>query len=258
MGNKLEQNVLIPGHFNNYLIAGNLTNAFAVGEIGSLDDFYIVGNEPNGESPFPLLSGNILDSEGSVLFRLIRNVIVYNPNNCSKIIGDEIGYEIRDSLNELILKVETVFGAHGKLDEECYLTTIKANFYNKEGELVFLANSGEPDEKIETSAKSLFGFSKINGAIGFNQNYKEEELEFLKYILFTNAKVNQLIQDEISDTDFYLEGKFLMNTKLEGCRIFITSGNFCIYKKNSIKNCTFLFDGEAKIIKDLIELNKER
>jgi hypothetical protein len=80
----------MPGRFNNYLIAGNICNAFALGEIGSKDDFFLLGAEPEDESNYPLLTGNILDSDGNVLFRLVRNVLGINPGHCSKIFGDHV------------------------------------------------------------------------------------------------------------------------------------------------------------------------
>jgi hypothetical protein len=36
----LVRNQFMPGMYNNYLIAGNICNAFALGEIGSQDDFF--------------------------------------------------------------------------------------------------------------------------------------------------------------------------------------------------------------------------
>jgi hypothetical protein len=99
----------MPGAFNNYVLAGNLCNAFALGEIGSRDDFFLIGAEPPDESSYPLLTGNVLDSEGQLLFRLVRNVLTINPGNCSKIIGDQIGYEIHDSAGALIFRVSSKF-----------------------------------------------------------------------------------------------------------------------------------------------------
>lgn len=105
----LIKNRFMLGQFNNYLIAGNVCNAFALGELGSQDDFFLVGAEPEEESSYPLLTGNILDSEGKVLFRLVRNVLFLNPGHCSRILGDHVGYEIHDSSGVPILKVRTLF-----------------------------------------------------------------------------------------------------------------------------------------------------
>jgi hypothetical protein len=51
----LVRNQFMPGMYNNYLIAGNICNAFALGEIGSQDDFFLIGAEPEDESNYPFL-----------------------------------------------------------------------------------------------------------------------------------------------------------------------------------------------------------
>ena len=68
------------GKYNNYIIAGNVCDSFAIGEIGSTDDFYFIGTEPFDESPLPLLSGNVLDSNGELIFSII---IVVGKQQCS-------------------------------------------------------------------------------------------------------------------------------------------------------------------------------
>jgi hypothetical protein len=107
--NTLKGSTIIPGKYNNYFIAGNITNAFVLGEIGNMNDFFLIGSEPVGESSYPLLSGNILDSEGKRLFTLERNEITINPGHCSKIIGNSTEYEIHDFKDTLILKVWNCF-----------------------------------------------------------------------------------------------------------------------------------------------------
>lgn len=109
MANTLVRNVFMQGRYNNYLVGGNVCNAFALGDLGSPEDFFLVGAEPFDESNYPLLTGNILDSDGKVLCRLVRNMLVVNPGHCSKILGDHIGYEIHDGNGNLIFKVATRF-----------------------------------------------------------------------------------------------------------------------------------------------------
>ena len=155
-------NVMMKGKYNNYLVGGNICNAFAIGELGSTDDFFLIGAEPKDESNYPLLSGNILDSEGKVLFRLVRNMLIINPGHCSKILSDHIGYEIHDSQGNMILKVATRFEKLPKEEEDCFVTTISANFFDKNGNLVFKAQSGK-NESIESNIQSGFGFSGISG-----------------------------------------------------------------------------------------------
>ncbi len=75
------QKQYMPGFDNNYLVAGNLCNAFVLGELGSREDFYLMGTEPEDQSNYPVLNGTILDSQGNLLFRLAQNIIVENPGD---------------------------------------------------------------------------------------------------------------------------------------------------------------------------------
>ncbi len=162
MSNLIDGSTFNPGDDNNYIIAGNITNSFAMGSIGSVDNFFIMGIEPNRESSHPLISGNILDSEGNVLFRIVRNVFVFNPNNLHKIKGDGLGYEIRDSLDELILKVDTKFEYNELLSRESYITRITANFYDQEGNLVF-------EDVAEKRNAAVYGFGW--GVLSYDLNH---------------------------------------------------------------------------------------
>jgi hypothetical protein len=101
-----------------------------------------------------------------VLFRLVRNVLTINPGHGSRIMSDHIGYEIHDGNGNLIFKVGTLFERLQGSDQEAFITTISANFSNKNRELVFSANSGEENEHIEANAPFVFGFSGGFGLFG--------------------------------------------------------------------------------------------
>ena len=136
MPDKLVKNASQKGEFNNYLVGGNLCTAFAIGELGTEDDFFLVGADSHGETNCPILTGNILDSDGKLLCRLARNKLISNPGNCSIVASDHVGYEIQDSTGKLVLKVATRFETLPGDSQSCWLTTLTANFYNKNGELV--------------------------------------------------------------------------------------------------------------------------
>lgn len=252
----LVKNQFMPGQYNNYLIAGNICNAFALGEIGSDDDFFLIGAEPEDESNYPLLSGNILDSEGNVLFRLVRNVLVINPGHCSRILGDHVGYEIHDSAGNLIFKVKTLFEKLSNKDEESFVTTITANFYNKDRQLVFSANSGEPDERIENYVKSAFGFS---GNFGLVQGMNQQEIDFARVVLATRGAVHQLISNDIVGKEVNLDGKMLFNARLSDCTVHVKTGQFSTYGQCGFVNCKFVFHDEAENIRQLLlAFNKQK
>jgi len=201
-------NIFQPGKDNNYLVGGNLCNAFALGELGSQDDFFLIGAEPEGETNYPLLTGNILDSDGKVLFRLVRNTMVINPGHCHKILGNHIGYEIHDSDGKLIFKVSTKFEKVSRLDEECFVTTISGNFFNKDGELVFRASSGGEYERIESKVKSIFGFPG-----GFLQGYSEDEIKQAEIALLSKGAIHRVLSGSFSKESVLLDGALISNAK---------------------------------------------
>ena len=242
MPNVYSRNKIQPGKYNDYLIAGNQCNAFALGEIGSTEDFFLVGCEPPEESTYPLLTGNILDSEGKVLFRLVRNVLVFNPGHCSRIMGNHVGYEIHDGNGVPVFKVETLF-------QEKFITTISAKFYNKDGTLIFKANSGEEDERIEASCKCAFGYS---GALGIAQGMNREDLEFLAMVFSSGGRVHEPIRGLIEGKEFSLDGKAVIDANVKNCTIHIESGDF-LTKDTSYDTCKFIFSGRAANIRNLLK-----
>jgi hypothetical protein len=255
MPSTLVKNVLMKGKYNNYLVGGNICNAFALGDLGSTDDFFLIGAEPFDESNYPLLTGNILDSEGNILFRLVRNMLVINPGHCSKILGDHVGYEIHDGNGQLIFKVATQFEKLPNIDEECFVTTISANFFNKTGHLVFKAHSGDENERIESSVKSAFGFS---GGFGLVQGLNQDETNVARAMLSTGGAIHKVLTGNITDTEVSLDGAALLNAQIDNCTINVSTGEFVLLgQNNSFSNSQFSFSGAAENIRQLVlQLNK--
>lgn len=251
----LARNVIMQGKFNNYLVGGNVCNAFALGDLGSTDDFFLVGAEPLDESNYPLLTGNILDSEGNVLFRLVRNMLVINPGHCSKIMGDLVGYEIHDSNENLILKIATHFEKLPNSEEECFVTTISANFFNKSGDLVFQAHSGDKDERIESSVKSVFGYS---GSFGLVQGLDADEQHIARTMLSTGGTIHKVLTGQFTDRDVSLDGVAVVDANIDNCTIHVSTGDFVLLGKNNrISNSRFTFSGAAENIRQLmLQLDK--
>ena len=246
----LAKNILMQGKYNNYLVGGNVCNAFALGDLGSTEDFFLVGAEPLGESNYPLLTGNILDSEGNVLFRLVKNMLVINPGHCSKILSDHVGYEIHDGNGHLIFKVATKFETLPNSNEECFVTTISANFFNKDGELVFKAHSGGEDEHIESSVKSAFGFS---GGFGLVQGLDENEINIARAMLSTGGSIHRVLTGPIKEQEISLDGAAILNAQIDKCKINVSTGEFILLgTNNSFSNSQFAFSGAAENIRQLV------
>jgi hypothetical protein len=249
---KLINNQFYVSDGHNYLIAGNLCNAFVLGEVGSADDFFLVGADPGPhETSYPLLTGNILDSEGDVLFRLVRNILVLNPGHCSKMVGDHIGYEIHDTNDNLIFKVETIYTPPANHPDSKLITTLKANFYNKNKELVFAANSGEEDERIEALCKCRFGFS--HGCFGprFGPPPVPHEELVAAAALAGGGFVHEVASGDFEGVDFTLDGKILIDIHIRNCKIHVHSGNWEILPSARVEHNVFVFHDQAKKIADL-------
>lgn len=234
---------------NNYLIGGNLCNAFALGELGSYEDFFLLGAEPEFESNYPLLTGNILDSEGKVLFRLVRNTLLINPGHCKKILGDHIGYEIHDSNDTLIFKVSTEFKNLPNQGEECFVTTISGNFFNKDRNLVFKANLGGEYERIESSAKTLLGFPG-----GFLQGYSDDEIKQVELALHTKGAIHRILNGSFSREEVLLDGALINGAQMIDCDVIVKTGEFILGSNNEFGNCRFHFDGPASQLRNLVIL----
>ncbi len=232
---------------NNYLVAGNICNAFVVGEIGSSDDFWIIGAEPEEESPYPLLSGNFLDSEGKVLFRLLKNMLMVNPGDCSLILADHSGYEIHDSAGEPILSVRTVFEALPGDTDESFITTITANCHNKDGQRVFWT---EPGEGMSVPTKSVFGFN--GNAFGAVHGMTETERELAKFALTSRGETYELFTRNVSGGEIEADGKVFKDTTISNARINVTTGNFRQIGKCVWQDCTFEFQGPAENVFNII------
>jgi hypothetical protein len=250
MPSTLTGKVIMQGRFSSYLIGGNICNAFAIGDLGSTDEFFLAGAEPPGESNYPLLTGNILDSEGKVLFRLVRNLLVTNPGNCSKILSDHVGYEIHDSNGQSIFKISTQFQTLPGQSGKSFVTTLSANLYNRKGELVFQAHSGKENERIESNIKSVFGF---NGEFGIIQGLDNDEISVARAMLATGGAIHRLISGPITGQTLSLDGAAVFNARLTDCELNVSTGEFVILgKENSFTNCHFGFSGPAENIVRLI------
>lgn len=176
----LVKNIFTLGSHHNYAVAGNICNAFVLGELGSRDDFFLVGTEPPDDSSHPSVTGNVLNSEGKLLFRLIGNVLAINPGRCIKTLDLHGGYEIHDRNGVQLMKVTTRLETLPGFPKEGVVTTMSANFFDRSGVLVFKAHGGDGQERIEAKGKAAFGFDKV---FGYVQGYSEDELNIAKTML---------------------------------------------------------------------------
>jgi len=246
----MRRNLLMAGRFNNYLVGGNLCNAFVVGSLGAPDDFFLIAAEPSEESSYPLLTGNIIDSEGNLLCRLERNILTLNPGDCSKLLGDAIGYEIHDAAGQFVLRINTrFFNVEGV--GESYVTTIEGQFFDKTGAVVFDASSDEDGPRLVANTKLALGFA-AGGGFGLVQDYAEEELEIARIALATGGTVYEALRGVVDGIEFSLDGKALLNAVVANCHIHVKTGNWEM-SGCALTNDEFDFEDEAAKIKWLVE-----
>jgi hypothetical protein len=231
------------------VIAGNVCNAFALGEVGSSDDFFLGGVEPGEESHYPLLTSNILDAEGNLLCCLVRNRVVLNPGHCSRILGNHIGYDIHDTNNNIIFRVRTVFERLPGFEEETFVTTITANVYDREGRLAWHANAGEEDEYIGAHVPCAFGFA---GAVGFAHGMNEQALQILRSVFQSRGVIHQLVTGSLDGQEIMLDGKALINAHITNCIVHVKTGEFAAFDNVNFDNCRMLFHDAADNIRTLV------
>jgi hypothetical protein len=232
-----------------YFVGGNACNAFCLGNIGIEDDFFLVGAEADAETNYPMLTGNFFSSEGEFLFRLVRNVLTINPGQCSKIIGDHIGYQIRDSAGEEILTVRTTWtGMDGPSPK--LVTTLAGKFYDRSRKLVVHAKSGK-ESGVDLDTKMILGWPT-----GF-WTFKPTEVErmMLSIALATGGAVLRPMTGRIADMTIKLDGKFLWNVEITNCDIHVHSGNWRMEGKCHIHHNRIVYFDDARRIVELYSAN---
>ena len=242
-----------PGRFNNYLIAGNLCNAFAIGEIGDEDDFFLVGVEPEYETNYPLLTGNLFDSKGNLLCRLARNALVLNPGNCTKVFSDRVGFELYDADKRLVFKLQTRFESglnKSNKDEQMLVATITGNFYDKSGAVIFKANGGEADESVEPDAKAVYGYAD---GFGLVKNIKNEDMDFVTFVLATRGRVHLFTTGMVDGQEFPIDGRAIVNAEIQNCTIHVKTGEFII-RNSHLNGNKFVFYDQAENMRQFLML----
>ena len=105
---KVSTSLLVPADHHNYVLEGQMVNAFAAGRIGAEDDFWLAGAEPaiQGEhAGRPRITGNILDAFGRRLVTLEGNRITFAARP-SEIVRTDDGWRLVCGGRE-VLRLET-------------------------------------------------------------------------------------------------------------------------------------------------------
>ena len=188
------------------------------------EDFFLVGSEPPADSSYPMLTGNVFNSEGEPLFRLVQNQLIVNPGHCSKTIGNHVGYEIHDVNEQLIFRVETryVENAHAIIGGN-WITMLHGNFYNRNKELIFSAKPKDQGGGIEASTSFLCGGDR--GGIAFS-NMSNDAKAVAAAMIATQGKIHGILRGLIEGKEVVLDGKALMDCHFRDCTLIVREGTF--------------------------------
>lgn len=234
---------------HNYVLGDSVTNAFAIGMLGDSSDFFLLGFPPDAESPTsPVLNGQVFDSSGNLLFRLVRNHITVNPYDCQVVTGGFVGFEIVDNNGHAIIRVETTFD-----DEYNQRTTIAGEFYDRLGNLVCVSDTTTGDSFVEMAPgmPSLIGMMP-SGSIGMNFGMDAIGMEAVRLAMQTASRILFITTGEFIGQDLDMDGRFFRDVYLRSCKLTISRGEFALGSNVTLDNCTIETLGPAAVIADFL------
>jgi hypothetical protein len=237
-----QRTVVPPDDTHKYFVANQAWTTFVMGEVGSPHDFFLIGAAAEPETCYPLLTGNLLDSAGRLLCRLVRNVLTRNPANCQKVMGAGIGYEIRDALGRPILSVKSRLRQLLGLPQPIYVTSVTGNLYDRTGRLVFATATGEESGRPLDELKYGFG---AHDQLRLTHGMTEQDQQAAQLILNNRGVVLEPVSGEINGGELCLDGKILTRVRVKNCKVVIRTGEFVIVPPCELDSNTFVMEGPA-------------
>lgn len=236
-----------PNDFSNYLIGGNLCNAFALGNVGAPNDFWMVGAPALEVDAYPIITGNFLDAEGNPLFRIVKNVLTVNPRDCAKIYGNHIGYEIHDGQGNPIIKIETTQQESGQ--KSMLVTTIHGTFYDalKQPVVTFGGDKAESAGNCPVA----YGLGP-NGQWVMPAYMSNEQQEIASWVARTHGAVNEIVTGAHREETIKMDGTLFKNAQLEKCKLLVETGDFWITGPTTIRQCSVEASGAAERVGFLV------
>lgn len=224
-----------------YSLGSNVLPYFAIGSVGSPDDFWLCGLPVPDGSPYPMLSGSLLDSKGSPVLRFVNNEVTFNPANYRRIFGTSdhgIRISFRDQHNVEILDVETEYWqSEGRL-----VTSVMGNFHDKAGELVVEATRGHL--KMMPLVRGDLG-----GAIQIQSSLTKDERNFLRLMIDSRGRINRILTGEfVAVKEFRLDNAFFHDLIVRKSRVMV-SDFFWPGDNVEFDSCEFSFHGLAASLK---------
>jgi hypothetical protein len=245
---RISRSHLCPNDFSNYIVGGNMCNAFAIGNLGAPNDFWMVGAPALEADAYPLITGNFFDSEGKHLFRLVKNVLTVNPRNCAKILGNHIGFEIHDGQSMPVLRVETTEDPGS--NPPMLVTNITGTFFDAQKQRVGWADNAG----LQFSGPTLIGFTGQTWAMKLGMT--DDQMHIANWIALTHGAVHEVVTGHIKSLPepLWMDGKLFKDATIEDCDMVVVTGEFGAIGRLSISGCRFQFGGAADRVRQLLAI----
>jgi hypothetical protein len=169
-------------------------------------------------------------------------VLTQNPGHCQKVMGDGIGYEIRDVTDQPILSVRSRYRELLGQDEPIYVTSVAGNLHDRAGRLVYTAAAGEESGRLVGDVKYAWG---SRDELRLTHRMTEQDQQNVLAVLSNRGLMLEPISGEISSIELALDGKVLTHARVRNCKIVIRTGEFLIVPPCELDSNTFLFEGPA-------------
>lgn len=197
-----------PNAFSNYAVGGVLTNAFAIGDVGASDRFYLIGSPAEFGAQQPTITGVLCDASGGMLCRLERNAIVANPGGCEIVRTNQPGFKVRDAHGKVVLHVQTKRRAVPGIGDS-FVSTITG-----------------PGVVVDREY-AAFGFNDA----GVTRHAGLDDLQRIIAIVTMSAggKHFEPLRGRMDSQTVYLDGKVITDgTEITSCRLVIETGDFVV------------------------------
>jgi hypothetical protein len=231
-----------------FRVHGRAVGEFVVGDVGSADDFFLVGTAAEEASGYPLLTGTLLGTDGGVLCRLSRNRLAHNTGGCTTHFGPGPGYEIRDAAGAVVLRVEA---AHAE-GVNAFVTTLTGTFTDRAGRVVAMS---DPADGLLAAEGVRFAAGWQGQAQGFAQvaEMTEQERLIAGIMVTSGGRAWEVLRGRIEGRDVLLDGKILVDASLARCNLHVASGHVAMVGTVRMEaGCNLTYSGAAYNVAQLV------
>jgi hypothetical protein len=219
---------------------------FAIGDVGSAEDFFLVGTTDEDASGYPLLTGTLIGTDGNVLCRLWRNRLTDNPGRCTKSFGPGAGYEIRDAPGAVVLRVET----EHEEGASAFVTRLTGTFTDRAGHVVAMS---QPVDGLLAAEDARFAAAWQGQSFAHVANMAEQERLIAGIAVASGGRAWEVVRGRVEGRDFLLDGKILVDATLARCSLHVATGHVAMVGSVRIEaGCNLTYSGAAYNVAQLV------